>query len=60
MTISSEHKSLEEMGEARVRQLCSGDVYGNNNAGIPDQLFKISALIWLSELDVATRKRAER
>jgi hypothetical protein len=51
-------KSLEDMGEAYVRQASNGGVTPDSFEGSPDQ-FKTAAVVWLAEIDDAARKRTE-
>jgi hypothetical protein len=49
---------LQKLGEAYVRQLCSGGVHPPTWVGTPDS-FKAAAVAWLAELDEEARKRNE-
>jgi hypothetical protein len=61
MPIPPEHRAqFEETGEERVRQFCSGGIYTNEDYGVPDPSFDISARTWLAEKDEARRKLSQR
>jgi hypothetical protein len=53
-----ERKQFEDLGEAFVRQACNGNFYPNSMDGSPHPT-KVSALIWLAELDEEASKRSE-
>jgi hypothetical protein len=53
-----ERKQFEEMGVEAVRQFCSGNIWPNSQDGSTHPT-KVSALIWLAEIDESERKRNE-
>ena len=53
-----ERKQFEGMGEAAVRQFCTGNVWPNAQDRSTHPM-KVSALIWLAEVDEEAKKRAE-
>jgi hypothetical protein len=57
LPISSEQrKQFEGMGVEAVRQFCSGNIWPSSPNGYPHPT-KVSALIWLAEIDEVERKR---
>jgi len=53
-----QRKQFEGMGVEAVRQFCSGNVWSNAQDGSTNAM-KVSALIWLAEIDEEARKRTE-
>lgn len=51
-----ERKQFEELGESFVRQACNGNFWPNAQNGSIHPT-KVSALIWLAEIDEIERKR---